>query len=105
MPADGGRGEPDCMDPAKVPPAVSAVFLAAAARACDDEATALRLEKAVDERYLSRGEAGYCLNVNREWRIGATAMRIIALAEANGFRFRKVTMNIPCATEPDPSEL
>jgi hypothetical protein len=28
--------------------------------------------------------------VNREWRIGATAMRIISLAESRGSRFREM---------------
>ena len=30
----------------------------------------------------------YFLDAGREWRIGATANRIISLAEANGSRFR-----------------
>ena len=59
----------------------------AAARANDDPATAMRLEKAVD-RYLVRPNGLYYLNLDRTWRIGATAHRIISLAESNGSRFR-----------------
>ena len=50
-------------------------------------ATAMRLEKAVD-RYLVRPNGLYYLNLDRTWRIGATAHRIISLAESNGSRFR-----------------
>ena len=60
---------------------------AVAARANDDPSTAERLEKAVD-RYLVRPNGLYYLNLNREWRIGASAHRIMALAESNGSRFR-----------------
>ena len=66
-----------------------AAFLAAAARANDDPTTAERLEKAVD-KYLVRTNGLYYLNLNREWRIGASAQRIIALALANGSSFRKL---------------
>ena len=73
----------------QVPDTVLAVFLAAAARACDDPASAERLEKAVDTKYLRRENGFYCLDIKREWLIGATAMRILALAEKNGSRFRE----------------
>ena len=43
--------------------------------------------KAVD-RYLVRPNGLYYLNLDRTWRIGATAHRIISLAESNGSRFR-----------------
>ena len=59
----------------------------AAARANDDPVTAMRLEKAVDS-HLVRTDGLYYLNLNREWRIGATAHRVISLAEANGSRMR-----------------
>ena len=63
--------------------------LSTAARANDDPATAERLEKAVDA-HLVRTNGLYYLDLNREWRIGATAHRIIALAIANGASFRRL---------------
>ena len=33
------------------------------------------------------------MDASREWRIGATANRIISLAEANGTRFRLLVKN------------
>jgi len=68
-----------CDDPQPVSPSVTAVFLGAAARACGDDATALRLEKLVDRRHLRRARGHFYLDLEREWRIGATAMRILAL--------------------------
>jgi len=88
-PADATPKANDCMDPQQVPDTVLAVFLAAAARACDDPETAERLERPLDAKYLCRNNGFYRLDVKREWRIGATAMRILALAEANGSRFRE----------------
>ena len=85
---DDERGGMGCCDPQPVSASVASVFLAAAARACGDAQTAERLERAVDAKYLRRGDGRFCLDLNREWRIGATAMRIIALAEANGSKFR-----------------
>ncbi len=76
-----------CCNPVDVPPVPTASFLAAAARACDDTATAERLERIIDAS-LSRRDGWYCLDVGRDWRIGSTAIRIISLAERNGFRFR-----------------
>ena len=84
--ATGGRS---CSDPQPVSPAVMSVFLAAAARANDDPATAMRLERAVDARYLVRTGGRYYLNLDREWRVGASAQRILALALANGSSFRR----------------
>ena len=51
--------------------------------------TAVRIvrEKAVDA-HLIRTNGLYYLNLNREWRIGASAHRVISLAEANGSRMR-----------------
>ena len=69
---------------------MASVFLAAAARACSDTATAERLERTVDAKYLRREGGLYFLDLDRRWRIGATAMRIIALAESNGSRFRNL---------------
>ena len=54
-----------------------------------EQAAAERLERPVDAKYLRRDHGFYRLDVKREWRIGATAMRILALAEANGSRFRE----------------
>ena len=85
--SDAKRKEGGCCDPLAVPHSVAAAFLAAAARANDDTATAERLEKAVDA-YLVRTNGLYYLNLNREWRIGASAHRIISLAESNGSRLR-----------------
>ena len=85
--SDAKRKEGGCCDPLAVPHSVAAAFLAAAARANDDTVTAARLEKAVDA-HLVRTNGLYYLNLNREWRIGATAHRIISLAIANGSRFR-----------------
>ena len=82
--------EADCCDPQPVSASVAAVFLAAAARACSDPETAERLEKSVDAKYLRREGGLLWLDVNREWRIGATAMRIISLAESRGSRFREM---------------
>ena len=88
-PSDVKAGE-GCCDPQPVPSSVSAVFLAAAARANDDPETAERLEKSVDARFLVRTNGFYYLELNREWRIGASAHRIISLAESNGSRFREL---------------
>lgn len=85
----------DCCDPQPVSPAVTSVFLAAAARACGDAATAVRLEEMVDRRHLRRQDGRLYLDLNREWRIGTTAMRLIALAEANGFSFRTLAQKRP----------
>ena len=83
-----GTGSMGCCDPRPVSASVASVFLAAASRACSDAETAERLERAVDAKYLRREGGLIWLDVNREWRIGATAMRIISLAESNGSRFR-----------------
>ena len=76
-----------CMDPANVPPCASVSFIAAASRACDDAETAERLERIADRSLLRRDGMWY-LDVAPEWRIGATANRIIALAIKNGSNFR-----------------
>lgn len=95
-----------CCNPADVTPSVAAAFLAAAARACDDAATAERLEKITD-RFLVRRDGMLWLDTNREWRIGTTAMRIISLAESNGFRFRAFLRDgiMNCSKQPDISQL
>ena len=70
-----------------MPPVTIVSFLAAAARACGDAETAVRLEGIAD-RSLVRKDGMLYLDVGHEWRIGATANRIIALALANGSSFR-----------------
>ena len=84
---DAPAGAPSCRDPAPVPPVAASTFLAAAARACDDPETARRLER-LSDRALVRRDGMLYLDVGREWRIGATANRILSLAEENGFRFK-----------------
>ncbi len=76
-----------CLNPAPVPAVATASFLAAAARACDDPETAARLDGLCDRALVRRNGMLY-LDTLRDWRIGATANRIISLSEANGFRFR-----------------
>ena len=86
--SDAKPGSGGCSDPQPVPETVKAAFLAAAARACDDPATAERLERTLDAKYLVRTDGLYYLNIGRDWRIAATAQRILALAIANGSRIR-----------------
>ena len=86
--AADSTGEMGCCDPQPVSPSVASVFLAAAARACDDPDSAERLERAVDAKYMRRSGGMLWLDLDRRWRIGATAMRIISLAESNGSRLR-----------------
>ncbi|MBR0459019.1 MAG: hypothetical protein IJJ26_07265 [Victivallales bacterium] len=42
----------------------------------------------LDAKYLRRENGFYWLDIRHEWRIGATATRILSLAEQNGSRFR-----------------
>ena len=91
---DNVRGKETCCSPVDVPPVATASFLAAAARACDDPRTAERLEQIVDAALVRRDGMLY-LDVGREWRIGATANRIISLAESNGSRFRRLLERLP----------
>ena len=93
--ADSRKRFATCMDPANVPPVATVSFLAAAARACDDGATAQRLERLAD-RSLVRKDGMFYLEVGREWRIGATANRIISLAIANGSSFRAFLRCLEC---------
>ena len=87
-PSDEYCSEGTCCEPLKIPSSVEAVFLAAAARTCDDAPTASRLESVIDAKFLSRKDGFFMLDMDREWRIGATAHRIIALALSNGSSFR-----------------
>ena len=93
-PTDTIEGANNCMNPQQVPATVLCVFLASASRVCDDPDTAERLEKAIDAKYLRRQDGMYWLNVGREWRIGATANRILSLALENGSRFREWTVTL-----------
>ncbi len=88
-PNDVLEGSENPCTPSQVPATVTAAFLAAAARACGDTATAKRLEQPLDAQYLRRERGFYWLELDRQWRSGATAKRIIALAEANGSSFRE----------------
>lgn len=90
-PADVLAGANNCMNPQQVPATVLSAFLAAAARTCGDAETAKRLERPLDAKYLQRKNGFYWLEVGREWRIGATANRILAMAVENGSRFREWT--------------
>ena len=81
------KGSETCCTPIDVPPVATLSFLAAAARACDDSENASRLERMAD-RHLVRRDGFFYLDVGRDWRIGASANRIISLTESNGFRFR-----------------
>lgn len=82
-------GKGGCNDPAPVPSAVAAVFLAAAARACDDSTTAARLESIADTQFLKFEKGLPVVAVARDWRIGATAVRILSYAESQGARLRE----------------
>ena len=86
---DARKGGMSCCDPVDVPPITVATFLAAAARACDDPATAERLER-ISSRALVRRDGMLYLDVGRDWRIGSTANFIISLAYANGSSFRRL---------------
>ena len=85
------KGSVTCCTPIDVPPVATLSVLSAAARACDDAPTACRLERLID-RHLVRRDGFLYLETGRDWRIGATANRIISLAEANGFRFRNLLL-------------
>ncbi len=77
-----------CCNPLQVPPAATASFLAAAARACGDAETAGRLEAWLD-RHFRKADAGRVwLDTNREWRTGINANRALPLAQANGSDLR-----------------
>ena len=90
-PCGDEREAAGCCDPQPVPPSVASVFLAAAARACSDAETATRLEEAVDARHLRRKDGMLYLDLDRNWRIGATAMRLVSMAGARGSRFRALS--------------
>lgn len=76
---DAPPGSPGCLDPAPMSPFVTATFQAAAARACGDAVTAGRLD-AIADRRLVRRDGLLWLDLDRDWRIGATANRIVSLA-------------------------
>ena len=84
-------GGETCCNPVDTPPVATATFLAAAARACDDPATAQRIEELLAPALVRRDGMLY-LNVNREWRVGATANYILSLAEKGGSYFRALCM-------------
>ena len=90
-PSDAVSGH-GCCDPQPVSAAVSAAFLSVAARACDNPETAARLEGPLDAKYLVHRNGHVYLNLNRDWRIGATAMRFTSLALENGSSFRHLAI-------------
>ncbi|NLG00467.1 MAG: hypothetical protein GX565_09995 [Lentisphaerae bacterium] len=78
----------DCCNPLKVPTAATVSFLAAAARACGDCGSAERLETWLDRHFRKDERGRMWLATHREWRIGASANRFIALAQAQGSALR-----------------
>ncbi|HRR33010.1 MAG TPA: hypothetical protein P5026_02830 [Kiritimatiellia bacterium] len=88
----------DCCNPLKVPTAATISFLAAAARACGDEASAARLETWLDRHFRKDERGRMWLDTHREWRIGTSANRFIALAQAHGSALR------PMIRRPLPRE-
>lgn len=80
---------------ARVPMPVSLSFLAAAARACGDPASAKAYEEWLDERHLKRGEGLAYLAVDREWQIAVTANRALALAQKEGSNLRRLIQAPP----------
>lgn len=82
-----------CCNPVAVPPAANASFLAAAARACGDTVTAGRLERWLDSHFADRSDGRFRLRCHREWQIGVTANRILAMALANGSDLRWLTIS------------
>lgn len=100
-PTDAVTKSVNCMNPQQAPDTVLACFLAAAARVCDDPESAERFEKPLDAKHLRRENGFYWLEIRQEWRIGGTAMRILALAEENGSRFRAWSRHPACAPLPE----
>lgn len=84
-----------CCMPDFPPSAVAASFLAAAARACGDPATAAVFEQWMDRTCLVRTAHGNFLDVGKSWRIAATANRAISLAIANGSDLRQFVQSPP----------
>jgi len=78
----------DCCNPVKVPPAATASFLASAARACGDAATAVRLETWLDRHFRKEANGRLWLDTHREYRTGVSANRFLSLAQANGSNLR-----------------
>ena len=78
----------ECCNLHKVPPAATASFLASAARACGDAATAERLEAWLDRHFRKASGGRLWLDTNHEWRTGVCANRFLALAQANGSDLR-----------------
>jgi len=91
-PHDFLRKKTDCCHPIDVPPVTTASFMAAAARVMGDPATAERFEAFTDKFFLRRDHGQFRLETNREWRPGATANRIIALAAQHGSNMRDATI-------------
>lgn len=71
-------------------PSPVAATLAAAARACGDIATAERLEKWLEERFLKREGDKTWIESNPLWRIGVTANWLLSRSQAHGSDFRSL---------------
>lgn len=80
----------DCCNLIKVPSAATASFLAAAARACKDANTADQLENWLDSHFRKEAQGRMWLATHQEWRIGVSANRFLALAQANGSDLRSM---------------
>ncbi len=78
---------------APLPPSLS--FLAAAARACGDPATAHAMEQWLDGRYLQQHDGKAWLAVDPQWRIAVTANRALSLALEQGSDLRRLTQHPP----------
>jgi len=90
-PVDLARGEAtesSCCNPVRVPASAVASFLAPAARACGDPATAARIEDWLDRGFLRQADGRAWLETSPEWRIGVTANRALAAALAHGSDLR-----------------
>ncbi len=85
----------NCCLPDFPPPAVAVVFLAAAARASGDHATAETFESWLDRTCLVRTAEGNFLDVGRNWRIAATANRALSAAIAHGSDLRQFVQSPP----------
>ena len=68
---------------------IAVLAFMAASSASADALTAAD-EGAVDAAYLVRKDGKVWLDLQRDWRIGATAMRIVALAIDGGSSYREL---------------
>lgn len=76
-----------------VAPSATASFIAPAARACGDPATAKIIEKWLEHFYLKVEDGKRFLSTNPQWRIGVTANYISSNAMKNGSDIRSFMQN------------